>query len=172
MDQNPAQTSWIGIAIGFAIFAVIITLRLRRMSRERPLKIELLWVVPAIYLLIAGLLYWRFPPQGMAWLWCAAGLAAGAALGWQRGRLMHISVDRETHAIRQKASPAAMLFLIGIIAVRYAAREAAILGGDTWHIDVMAVTDVLIAFALGLLSVQRLEMFLRARRLLGEARAA
>jgi hypothetical protein len=46
-----------------------------------------------------------------------------------------------------------------------------LLGGPAWHIDVMAVTDVLIAFALGLLSVQRIEMYLRAKRLLDAARA-
>ena len=33
-----------------------------------------------------------------------------------------------------------------------------------------SLTDILVAFALGLLSVQRLEMFLRARRLLEDAR--
>ena len=172
MNQAPLQGSWIAYLIGFAIFAIILTLRMRSMSRDRPLTIERLWIVPGIYLLIAGFLYWRFPPTGMTIVYCLLGLALGAALGWQRGRLMRIVVDPETHAIRQKASPAAMLFLLGIIAVRYAAREAAVLGGPAWHVDVMAVTDVLIAFALGLLTAQRVEMYLRAKRLLDEARAA
>ena len=43
------------------------------------------------------------------------------------------------------------------------------MGGAAWHVDVMAVTDILIAFALGLLTMQRVEMYLRAKRLLGEA---
>ena len=158
MDNTPPQQTMLGYALIIGIAAIVITLRMRRMSKERPLKIEQLWIVPGIYGLIAGFLYWRFPPHGMTILWCAIAMALGAAAGWQRGRMMHISVDPETHAIRQKASPAAMLFLLALIAVRYGARE-------------LAATDILIAFALGLLSMQRYEMYLRAKRLLGEARA-
>ena len=40
------------------------------------------------------------------------------------------------------------------------------------HFDVMLLTDVLVAFALGLLTLQRVEMYLRAKRLLEEARPA
>jgi hypothetical protein len=40
------------------------------------------------------------------------------------------------------------------------------------HLNPMALTDILLAFALGLFATQRLEMYLRARRLLDEARAA
>jgi hypothetical protein len=39
------------------------------------------------------------------------------------------------------------------------------------HADPRAMTDVLLSFAVGLIGVARLEMFLRARRLLAEARA-
>lgn len=172
MNGTPPQQTWLGYALVLGVALVVITLRLRRMSQERPLKIEHLWIVPGIYALIAAMLYWRFPPHGMTILWCAIALAVGGAAGWQRGRMMRISVDPETHAIRQKASPAAMLFLLGIIGVRYATQTAARMGGAAWHVDVMTVTDVLIAFALGLLTMQRVEMYLRAKRLLGEARGA
>ena len=52
------------------------------------------------------------------------GLLIGAAVGWQRGKMMHIHVDPETHALNQKASPAAMFFLIALIVVRSGARAA------------------------------------------------
>jgi len=42
--------------------------------------------------------------------------------------------------------------------------------GGLFHMSPATLTDILVAFALGLLAVQRLEMFLRARRLLAEAR--
>jgi membrane protein CcdC involved in cytochrome C biogenesis len=166
MNQTSPQGGMIGYLIGFLVLAVVVTLRMRNMNRERPLKIEALWIVPGIYALIAGFLYWRFPPQGMVIVWCLAGAAVGALLGWQRGRMMRIVVDPETHEIKQKGSLAAMFFLLGLIAVRYIAR----IEGAAWHIDVMAITDVLIAVALGLLSAQRVEMYLRAKRLLDEAR--
>ena len=43
--QNP---QWIGMAISFAIIALVIVLRLRRMGKARPLKLEQLWIVPAL----------------------------------------------------------------------------------------------------------------------------
>lgn len=162
----------IGTIISFAIIAVVLALRMRGMTRERPLKLEQLWIVPGIYLVIAGLLFYAQPPRGMAIAWCLGALAIGAALGWQRGRLMRISVDPETQTLRQKGSLMAMLFLLLLIAIRTGAREAAIFGVGGFHFDVAALTDVLVALALGLLTMQRVEMYLRAKRLLDEARAA
>lgn len=159
---------WIGSAIAGAIILLVLAIRLRRLGRHRPLRIERLWIVPALYLVIVALAFGRMPPHGLAWLGCAAALAAGAALGWQRGRMMRIIVDPATHAISQATSPAALLFIVVLIAVRWAARAE----GGAAHLDVMTLTDLLLAFGLGLLSVQRLEMYLRARRLLETARAA
>lgn len=170
-DPNP-HASWISFAVSAVIIVAVLALRMRRMSRERPLRIELMWIIPLIYMGIAGVLFWRFPPAGMMWIAVLAALGLGAALGWQRGKFMHISVHPETHEVSQRASPAALLFIVALIAVRMAAREAAAMGGPALHFDLGSVTDVLIAFALGLLATQRIEMFLRARRLLQEARAA
>jgi membrane protein CcdC involved in cytochrome C biogenesis len=160
----------IGTLITFALIGVVLFFRMRSMNRERPLKLEQLWIVPGIYAVIAAMMFWSFPPKGMNLTYCIVGLLVGGALGWQRGRMMHIAVDPATQTLRQKASPAAMLFLLGLIVLRTVAREAAIFGG--FHVDVMAVTDVLVALALGLLTMQRVEMYLRAKRLLEEARPA
>ncbi len=164
---------WLSYAIPAIIICIVLAFRLRSMNRERPLRIERLWIVPALYCLLAGLTFWNLPPSGLAiWLWCAVAVIGGAAIGWQRGKMMRISVDPETHEMRQKSSPAAMLLILGLIAIRSAARNADALGIPGVHIDVMAMTDVLIALALGLLTATRVEMFLRARRLLAEARGA
>jgi hypothetical protein len=170
MNNQAIQAGWISYAIFFVVLVAVVTFRMRRMSRERPLKIEQLWIVPAIYALLAAFLYYRFPPHGMVILWCVVALGLGALAGWWRGKMMHIAVNPETHEISQKGSIAAMLFLLGIILIRYAAREIALLGGSSLHLDILTVTDLLIAFALGLLSAQRVEMYLRAKRLLDEAR--
>lgn len=169
MNPAHAPSDWVRYAIPFAVIAVVMAFRLRSVGRARPLKIERLWIVPALYIVITTVTFWTHPPVGLAWLWCLVALAAGIGLGWQRGRMMRITVDPETHAISQRASPAALLLILGLIVVRSAARNAAQFGGPA--LDVMTVTDVLIAFALGLLATQRLEMWLRARRLLEAARA-
>lgn len=170
MHAQPAPT-WISYLLPLVIVGIVMFFRLRSTGKARPLKLERLWIIPSFYLAIAILLFAQMTPHGLGWLWAGLSLAAGAAIGWQRGRAMHISVDPETHALNQTASPLAMLLLIGLIAVRYVLRAAADAGGASWHLDAMLITDCLVAFALGLLSVQRLEMFLRGSRLLAEARA-
>lgn len=170
--HTASPQGWLQYAIPAVIIAVVLFFRLRSMSRERPLKVERLWIVPALYLVIAGITFWNMPPHGMVWGYCGAALLAGAAIGWQRGKLMRIAVDPETHELSQKASPWAMLLLLGLIVIRSVARNADALGVPGVHVDVMMMTDVLIAFALGLLTATRVEMYLRARRLLAEARAS
>jgi membrane protein CcdC involved in cytochrome C biogenesis len=166
VQAHPVHQTWISYAITFGIIAVVMALRLRRMGKMRPLKLETLWIVPAVYLAVALLMYWQLPPTGLVAIVSAVGLAIGAGVGWQRGKMMHIHVDPETHALNQKASPAAIFFLIGIIAVRALGRG--ILGSE--GISPAMLTDPLIAFALGMFTLTRLEMYLRAKRLLEEVR--
>ena len=84
---------------------------------------------------------------------------------------MKIHVDPETHALNQVASPLAILFLVALIGLRFAIRAGAAYEAGLGHIDVPLITDCLVAMALGLLSMTRLEMYLRGSRLLDEARA-
>ena len=171
MNHSTASQSWISLVVPIVLIAVVFTVRTRRMATVRPLKPELLWIVPALYAVIAGLVFWSTPPTtALVWISCGLALVVGVALGWQRGRMMHISVDPSTGTLRQKASFAAMAVLLVLVAVRTAAREAVQLGG--LPVDIKALTDVLIALAFGLLTAQRVEMYLRARRLLATARAS
>lgn len=165
---HPAQQSWIGIVITVVIVGIALALRLRRMGRMRPLKLETLWVVPAIYLVVAALMFWQLPPVGWVGIASVAGLAIGAAVGWQRGKMMQIHVDPQTHALNQKASPAAIFFLIALIVIRSAARGAL---GQEGNVSPAMLTDPLIAFAFGMFTLTRVEMYLRAKRLLEEARS-
>jgi membrane protein CcdC involved in cytochrome C biogenesis len=168
VQVQPVHQAWISYAITIGIIVVIMALRMRRMGRMRPLKLETLWVVPVMYLVVAVLMFVQLPPTGWAAIACVVGLAIGAAVGWQRGKMMHIHVDPATHALNQKASPAAMFFLIALIIVRTGARS--ILGQESGVSPAM-LTDPLIAFALGMFTLQRVEMYLRARRLLDEVRS-
>ena len=167
VHTQPIHQTWISYAITIGIIVVVMALRMRRMGKMRPLKLGSLWIVPALYLIVAALMFWQLPPTGFVAIASAAALAIGAAVGWQRGKMMHIHVDPETHALNQKASPAAMIFLVALILVRSLARS--ILGQES-NVSPAMLTDPLIAFALGMFTVTRLEMYLRAKRLLEEAR--
>ncbi len=152
----------------FALIAVVLGLRAWRLTRVRPLKIERLWIVPAIYLGLVTFLYIKGPPSAVGWLICLAMLLVGAAIGWQRGKTMRIDVDPETQTLRQKGSMLAVGILVLLFAVRFASETEA----QIYHLNTAnLVTDALAALALGLFTMTRVEMYLRAKRLLEEARA-
>jgi membrane protein CcdC involved in cytochrome C biogenesis len=169
MQAHPVHQTWLSYAISIGVVLIVVALRLRRAGQMRPLKLGSLWIVPAMYLVVAALMFVQLPPKGWVAIASLVGLAIGAAVGWQRGKMMHIHVDPVTHALNQKGSPAAMFFLIGLIVVRAAARGVLSAEGG---VSPAMLTDPLIAFALGMFTLQRLEMYLRAKRLLEEARGA
>ena len=154
------------------IVLIVLVLRLRSMSKGRPLKIEWLWLTPALLILMAGLLLAQFPPVGMDWAWLPLPLALGGVLGWYRGKMMHIEVDQETHALQSRASPAALYLIVAIVVLRYALNFLARTEAQAWRISPQFITDLFMMFGVGVIGVQRVEMMLRARRLLTEARAA
>ena len=171
MQVQPTSNIWVSYAATAVVVAIVFALRWKRMSSVRPLRLERLWVFPALYAALAVYMFATHPPQGWAWAFCALALVAGGALGWQRGKTMRITVDPETHALNQSASPAAVLFIVALILMRSGARMALVGSGDNiLHLNAIAVTDMLIAFALGLFSLQRLEMYLRAKTLLETTR--
>lgn len=164
---HPVQPSWITYAITLGFIAIVMVLRVRRMGRMRSLNLGTLWIVPALYAVVAGLAFLQLPPTLPVVIACLCALVIGGAVGWTRGKMMQIHVDPETHALNQKASPAAMAFLIGLVVVRAGARSIL---GEGSSVSPAMLTDPLIAFALGMFSLTRLEMYLRAKRLIREAR--
>jgi membrane protein CcdC involved in cytochrome C biogenesis len=168
MQVHQVHQGWLSYVIPAVIVVIVLSLRLRRMGKVRPLKLETLWVVPVLYLAVAALMFWQLPPTGSVAIACVAALFIGAAVGWQRGRMMHIHVDPETHALNQKASPAARFFLIAIILVRSVARSVI---GQEGSVSPAMLSDPLVAFALGMFTLTRVEMYLRAKRLLTEVGA-
>ncbi|HZU50919.1 MAG TPA: CcdC protein domain-containing protein [Sphingomicrobium sp.] len=164
---HPVQPGWVSYAITIGLLVIVMALRLRRMGKMRPLNLGRLWIVPALYAAIAAAMFIASPFSVPIAIASIAGLIVGATLGWMRGKMMHIEVDPETHALNQKASPAALFFLVALMIVRGGARSVL---GQSGSVSPAMLTDPLIAFALGLLALTRVEMYLRAKRLLGEAR--
>ncbi len=162
--------NWLTTALPFVVIAVVLALRFRSMSRERPLKLVTLWVVPVVYLLLAGSMLVSLTPPPMGWGLLLVGLGVGVAVGWHRGKLIRIARDPQTGELSQRASPLAMLLLLAVIVLKLGARA---IFGDTAVTQpgssAMLLTDAFLGFALGLLSATRLEIYLRARRLLARS---
>jgi hypothetical protein len=164
------QPNLLQYVIPVLVIGVVLFFRFRAMGKARPLRLERLWIVPALYLALAAFLFWEMTPHGLGWLWAGLAFLLGSAIGWYRGAAMKISVDPETHALNQVASPLALLFIVALIGLRLAIRAGTAYEG-IGNVDVALITDCLVAMALGLLSMTRLEMYLRGSRLIDEVRA-
>ena len=167
VQVHPIHQTWLTALLPFVIIAVVVGLRLRSMSKERPLKIGTLWIVPVVYLLLVGSMLFALPPTIAGWSLVAVGVAIGAVLGWHRGKMIRIERNAETGELRQKASPLAMLLVVALIVLKLGARavfgEAAATQPGS---GAMLLTDTFSGFALGLLTATRLELYLRAKQLL------
>ena len=166
--QQPGG-NWLTTLLPFVIIAVVLALRFRSMSKERPLKLSTLWLIPVIYLLLVGSMLFELPPPPLGWGLVLAGLAVGLVVGWYRGKTIHIEPDG-AGGLKQRASPLAMILIAVLVVLKLGAR--AIFGdAATTHpgSSALLLTDAFLGFALGLLSATRAELYLRGRRLLSEA---
>ncbi len=171
MQSHHAQSVGVYLLTGL-LTIVVLAPRLRGMGRTRRLDIGSLWMTPAQLAAITGLSLIPQPPKGPDYAWLAGGLVLGAALGWWRGKMMHISVDPETGVLYAKPSPAAVVVILALSLTRMALPSLSVGEASVLHLPVSMIMAVFMIFALGALGVQHLEMALRANRLLGEARAA
>jgi hypothetical protein len=64
-----------------------------------------------------------------------------------------------------------MLVILGVFALRYAARMYAAQSASSLGLSAVGVADALLIISVGLVCAQRLEIALRASRLLEEARS-
>ena len=171
--QQHQPGNWLTTLIPFVIIAVVLALRFRSMSRERPLKINTLWIVPVIYAVLAGSMLFALPPPPLGWGLFGAATGIGVAIGWYRAKLIRIERNAETGELRQRASPIAMLLLAALVVVKLGARA---IFGETAATQpgssAMLLTDAFIGFALGLLTATRLELYLRAKQLVADAEPA
>lgn len=156
---------------GIAVVGIVLALRFRSIGRPRPLKPGRLWVQPLILVGLAALTIGLHPPGLIGSVLCLLAAIVGGAVGWHRGKLMRIERDPESGALTQAASPAAILLLLAIVAVRFAARHYFIGNPTPGHLDdrTLLVTDVLLCFAVAMISATRIEMGLRAKALLAAA---
>ena len=159
----------IQLILPIVVIVIVLAFRLRSMKKARPLNPKTLWIAPALLIALAiGVLYVT-PLSAIGLSIGAVALLVGALIGWQRGKLIHIDRDPATGTLTQQASPAALILLVGIIGLRYVLRNYFDLtpGADgKLSEQAQLVTDVLLLFAVGLVVATRVEMMIRARRIL------
>jgi hypothetical protein len=171
------QQQTLQLFIPILIILPVVFYRLRRMSKAQPLKLDRLWIRPAIILGLTALVLAAPQPshtmrhfvlQDWMWLGFAAGL--GGIAGWQWGRAMAIEVHPENGTLMVKGSQAAMLALVVLIVLRLGLRTGLEIEGRAWHLDVLLFSDALIVFTATLFALRAVEMYLRAKQVMGQAR--
>jgi hypothetical protein len=155
------------------VAAAVIGMLILRNSQPRKLRVEFLWVRPVIILLGAGYYFSLFPPKTpVETAGLVAAFAIGAGLGWWRGGFTRIEVDPATQTATQQASLLGMLVIVGLFALRYLVRIVALQNPSALPVSPYAVVGWLLALAVGLIVLQQLEIWLRARRLIAAAQSA
>lgn len=162
----PGEGAWT-----FLVPLMVIGLIMLRGVRTRALRIERMWIMPALILFMVGVSLANVPPASFAVLTADVfALGMGAGFGWWRGRTTNIAVDPATHALTSKASPLGMALIAALFLVRFALRDYAAQHAAQWHVRPAELAEVFLLFAAGLVCAQRLEMWIRARRMLEAAR--
>ena len=169
MNDLPAGApAWVNL-----IPLLMIGLVVLRNARARKIRIERLWISPIVVLLLTVLTFSQSPPPtfaGMVMDFVALGVGCG--LGWWRARASTFTIDPETHVITSKVSMAGMLLILGIFAARYLVRSLVSADAAVLHVSATEATDSFLLMAVGLVSAQRIEWLIRARKMIAEAKAA
>ncbi len=152
-------------AAPFIAAAVIVPLIILRKRTPRPLNVGRLWIFPAVAITVAiGFMATQPAPAPVAVAELALAMSLGFGFGWLRALTTRMRFDPQTQAIITQTSSIGFVVLIGLFALRYVLREqlAAGFGG----LPLATVTDAFFLFATGMVIGQRIELWLRSRRLL------
>jgi hypothetical protein len=158
-----------GPLIGVAFALVIILLRNRAPRTLRP---QYLWVAPAIIVPLMALGIWGTSMQPGAahtpfavqdWAVLVVALALGGLTGWWRGKMTTIE-KHEDGTLKAQASPIGMILIVVLLLGRNALRAFLAPHAAAVGLNETAVADAFLVFVVGTIIVQRVEMYIRARR--------
>lgn len=159
-----------------AVILVVLALRILRSRQARPLRLNMIWIGPALVLVMGGagavFLAGRaapYDPRSIAALLGA--LIGGGLLGWLRSRTVHIRVDAETRSVTAQGTNLSLVFLLAFLASRFALKFV-LMNQDPLSSIMMKVNLGYILFAIGAICIGALELTTRAHRLLAQGKTA
>lgn len=157
------------ISVGVALVIILL-----RNQKPRPLRVQWMWVMPLVIVLAIGFGIWGMaqtpglshaPFNATAWAIIAAGLVLGCCAGWWRGKM--ITIEKEPDgSLRAQASPLGLVLIVALLVSRQALRPWLEANAAGWHVNALALQDAFMVFVVGMIVFQRIEMYLRARRVL------
>ena len=156
------------------VILIMLPIILLRNRAPRTLRPQWMWVMPAIVVPLIGLGMWgssqapgadHSPFDAVSWLILIIGLGLGCVAGWWRGKMTTIQ-KHEGGTLRAQASPLGVILIVGLVLGRSALRSLLEPHAAAWNLNALAVADAVLLFVVGMIVVQRIEMFIRARRIL------
>lgn len=160
-----------GPLIGIAVAVVIILLR---NSKPRTLRPQFMWVAPLIVIVAIGFGLWGLTkspglshaPFGVAdWTVLAVALILGGAAGWWRGKMMTIEKHPDG-TLKAQASPIGLILIVALLLGRRALSAFLEPHAASLGLSSLAVTDAFMILIVGMIVMQRIEMFIRARKVM------
>ena len=154
--------------------AVALGIILLRNQKPRPLRLQWMWVTPVLIVFAIGFGLWGMsqapgmshaPFDASAWIIIAVGLILGCAAGWWRGRMVTIEKEPDG-SLKAQSSPLGLILIVALLVSRQAARPWLEANAADWHVNALAIQDAFMVFVVGMIVFQRIEMFIRARRVL------
>ena len=152
----------------FIVIGIVFALRFRNLNKPRPFNAGRLWLIPAILAVAVTFFLVSFPPSALGWLVIAFAVVVGAIAGVKRGQWMHLERDPVDGKMLMRQSPAALIFVLGILVARRGISYE--LGGNpgadaSGHIppEALLVTDGLMAFALAMVVLMRWTLWQRSK---------
>lgn len=156
------------------IILPVLYLRMRKMARAQPLKLNRLWIRPALFLAVTALVLFAPAPPNHAmrhllpqdWIWLFVAAVPGAVAGWYWGRTMAIEVHPQDGTLMVRGGQAAILVMAVLILFRLFLRTGLAVEAQAWHLNMLLVSDASIVFTAFLFTLRSVEMYLRARRVM------
>jgi len=155
------------------LIAVIILRRAMRAQKPRTVRMQRLWIFPALLLFVTLNSLWHegFPGFVVVLVFTAAA-AAGAAIGWFRVHTLEFSLDAESGKVSARATQLGALLIVGLIAVRYLAELGIKQFGLNAGASLLHASDATLVFSTTMLVARSVHTWIKARALIAAHRRA
>ena len=152
---------------------LVVALILRRSMTSRAVRPQMMWIRPAILLILAGVTLASSPmPGAIALAAFAVAALVGGGVGYLRARHLELSVDPATGVVSSKATPIGTILIVGLVMIRiglkYAFPEMGANPGGHAAADAIAWTNGALIFSAAMLVTQAIVIWQRTQPLLAE----
>jgi hypothetical protein len=113
------------LIVTIAVIAIVVGVRIWRMSREQRFGVVTMWIVPAIFaaLAVSVMIIDRFTSVLDICLALLA-LAVGGAIGWYQGTHTTVRIDHAARAMFVKISPFGAAIFLSVLLMRMGIRAS------------------------------------------------